>query len=160
MNSLSTATIERKVRDIPQSPALLEDRTVSLGWKPHASDQSESEWWDLLIALASNDDGEATVALATTLRRLRQLGAQLVAAPDTERSPTPKIRLTAGRMPEAGLPAGASTPPDAPRREGRPPATGGGIRRDGSADQGSDRVRSASRGGGHLATRIEPDVPC
>ncbi len=100
MNSLSTATIERKVLDIPQNLAPPEDRTVSLDWKPQAPDQTESELWDLLIALASNDDGEGTVALTTTLRRLRELGAQLVAATDTEGSPMPKIRLTAGRMPE------------------------------------------------------------
>lgn len=100
MNSLSTATIERETRFIPQNNGLVENQTTSLDSMPRGLGPTESEWWDLLIALASNDDGEAPGALTTTLRRLRELGAQLVAAPDTEESPTPKIRLTAGQMPE------------------------------------------------------------
>ena len=98
MNSLSTATIDREVRDISQNTGLLEGRAVSLDWKPHAPDKTESELWDLLIALASNDDENE--ALTSTLRRLRESGAQLVATPDVAGPPTPKIRLTAGGMPE------------------------------------------------------------
>ena len=78
MNSLSTATIEREVRDIPQDIGLLEDRAVSLDWETRAFEQTESELWDLLIALASNDDEAGTLGLAPTLRRLRELGARLV----------------------------------------------------------------------------------
>ena len=100
MNSLSTATIEREVRGIPQNTGLLEGRAASLQWKPRAYEQAESELWDLLIALACNDDEDGTVALTSTLRRLRELGARLIPAPDAQGSPTPNIRLTAGGMPK------------------------------------------------------------
>ena len=62
--------------------------------------QTGSELWDLLIALASNEDEDETFALAPTLRRLREQGAQLVANPDSANAQIPKIRLTAGVMPE------------------------------------------------------------
>ena len=100
MNPLSTATIEREVRDIPQNIGLLEGRAVSLDWTPHAYEQMESELWDLLIALASNGDEAGTLGLAPTLRRLRESGARLVSAPNFDGAPTPKIRLTAGGMPK------------------------------------------------------------
>ena len=98
MNYLSTATIERNVRDILQDPGLLEGRTVSLDWRPHGPDRMESELWDLLIALASNDDEAGTLGLAPTLRRLRESGARLVSAPNFDEATTQKIRLTAGGM--------------------------------------------------------------
>lgn len=100
MNSLLTATIDREVRDIQQNTGALADRTVSLDWKPHDYEQTQSELWDLLIALASNEDEDGTVGLASTLRRLREQGAQLVANPDAADALMPKIRLTPGGMPE------------------------------------------------------------
>ena len=100
MNSLSTATMEREAGKIPQITDVHNGQTISLDWTPHTFKQTESDLWTLLIALASNDDEDGMVALTSTLRRLRELGAQLVATPDVERAPTPKIRLTAGGMPE------------------------------------------------------------
>ena len=98
MNSLSTATMEREAGKIPQITDVHNGQTISLDWTPHTFKQTESDLWTLLIALASNDGEDGTVGLAPTLRRLRELGARLVATLDVEGPPTPKIRLTAGGM--------------------------------------------------------------
>ncbi len=100
MNSLSTATMEREAGKIPQITDVHNGQTISLDWTPHTFKQTESDFWTLLIALASNDGEDGTVGLAPTLRRLRELGARLITTPDVEGPPTSMIRLTAGGMPK------------------------------------------------------------
>ena len=158
MNSLSTATMEREAGKIPQITDVHNVQTISLDWTPHTFKQTESDFWTLLIALASNDGEDGTVGLAPTLRRLRELGARLVTTPDVEGPPTSMIRLTAGGMPKRDYQVVRRRHLLPHAREGRRPAKDGGSCCHGSADEGGNRIGRASQRGGTCVTRLSNGV--
>lgn len=100
MNALSTATIEREIRETRLGAGAYESQPGSVDWSPYSREQARSDLWALVIALASNDGENESAGLVPALRRLREVGAQLVTGPDSDGSPTPSVRLTAGEMPE------------------------------------------------------------